>query len=246
MGTLVQAIFEATTAFSATNIDDLFILMLLFSPGESGRRPWQVVCGQFVGIGVLVAVSLLSLLGRIALPDGLIGLLGLFPISIGLSQIGETFSREASPGMPNASPDNGEDHALAEGVMAGIIGVASLTIANGSDNISVYMAMLANSDGFRLRVILGTFTLLTALWCLLAWWLNQTPLLGQPLQRFRRDLAPLLLVGIGALVLEEGRILQHPLLAMVALGCLGVMGISLIHQLRLLLVARRMAGVSEP
>ncbi|MEB3323917.1 MAG: cadmium resistance transporter [Cyanobacteriota bacterium] len=245
MGSLVQAIFEATTAFSATNIDDLFILMLLFSPGESGRRHWQVVCGQFVGIGVLVAVSLLSLLGRIALPDGLIGLLGLFPISIGLSQIGETFFRDGSP-MTKASPGNGEDRALAEGVIAGIISVASITIANGSDNISVYMAMLANSDGFRLRVILGMFTLLTGVWCLLAWWLNQTPLLGKPLQRFRRDLAPLLLVGIGAVVLEEGHILKHPLLAIVALGCLGVMGISLIHQLRHLQVARTIAGVSEP
>lgn len=235
MGSLVQAIFEATTAFSATNIDDLFILMLLFSPGDSVRRPWQVVCGQFVGISVLVAVSLLSLLGRIALPEGLLGLLGLFPISIGLSQLGETLSRGSSPAPSTASPDREEDPSLAEGVVAGILAVASLTIANGSDNISVYMAMLANSDGFRLRVILGTFTLLTGLWCLLAWWLTQTSLLDQPLQRFRRDLAPLLLVGIGALVLEQSHILKHPLLAMVALGCLGVMGLSLIHQLHLLL-----------
>lgn len=246
MGEFLQAVVEATTAFSATNIDDLFLLMLLFSPNESSRRPWQVVCGQYVGISVLVAVSLLSLLGRIALPEGLIGLLGLFPISLGLSQLGETLSKETSSAPSPPFSDDREETTLAGGVMAAIIGVASLTIANGSDNISVYMAMLANSDGHRLQVILATFALLTGLWCLLAWWLTKTPLLEEPLQRFRRDLAPLLLVGIGALVLGESHILRHPMLAMVALGCLGVMVISLIQQLRLLVAGRRLAGVSEP
>ncbi|MEB3325607.1 MAG: cadmium resistance transporter [Cyanobacteriota bacterium] len=251
MGGFLQAVVEATTAFSATNIDDLFLLMLLFTPSESSRRPWQVVCGQYLGIGVLVAVSLLSLLGRIALPEGLIGLLGLFPISLGLSQLGNTFSRDSfpldTPSTPSApSQDVTEETTLAGGVLAAIIGVASLTIANGSDNISVYMAMLANSDGLRLPVTLVTFALLTGLWCLLAWWLTKTPVLQEPLQRFQRDLAPLLLVGIGALVLGESHILRHPPLAMVALGCLGVMVISLIHQLRLLLDGKRLAGVSEP
>ncbi|MEB3325540.1 MAG: cadmium resistance transporter [Cyanobacteriota bacterium] len=246
MGVFLQAVVEATTAFSATNIDDLFLLMLLFSPGESTRRPWQVVCGQYVGISVLVAVSLLSLLGRIAFPEGLIGLLGLFPINLGLSQLGETFCKESLSAPLTPSPDETEENTLAEGVLAAIIGVATLTIANGSDNISVYMAMLANSDGLRLPVILATFALLTGLWCLLAWWLTKTPVLQEPLQRFRRDLAPLLLVGIGALVLGESHILKHPLLAMVALVCSGVMVISLIHQLRLLLEGRRLAGVSEP
>jgi cadmium resistance protein CadD (predicted permease) len=241
----LQAVVEATTAFSATNIDDLFLLMLLFSPSESSRRPWQVVCGQYVGISVLVAVSLLSLLGRIALPEGLIGMLGLFPISLGLSQLGETFSKETSSALAALSPGETEEATLAGGVLAAIVGVASLTIANGSDNISVYMAMLANSEGLRLQVILSTVALLTGLWCLLAWWLTKTPLLEEPLQRFRRDLAPLLLVGIGALVLGESHILRHPQLAMVALGCLGVMVMSLIHQLRLLLERRRLAGVSE-
>ena len=240
---ILQGVFEAATAFSATNIDDLFLLMLLFSPSESSHQPWQVVCGQFVGIGVLVAISLLSLLGRIALPEGLIGMLGLFPISLGLSQLGGTVSGEPSSSLSH--PSSGEEAALAGGVLAAIIGVASLTIANGSDNISVYMAMLANSDGPRLRVILATFALLTGLWCLLAWWITKTPLLKKPLQRFRRDLAPLLLVGIGALVLWDSHILKHPLLAMVALGCLAVMVISLIHQLQSLL-AKRLSGVLEP
>jgi cadmium resistance protein CadD (predicted permease) len=105
------------------------------------------------------------------------------------------------------------------------------------------MALMANSDPLRLWVFLGTFALLTAGWCLLAWWLTQTAALAQPLRRLRRDLTPVLLVVIGALVLHDGHTLRHPGLAMVALACLGVMVASLILPLRRLLLARLLGAV---
>ena len=229
MGAFGQAALEAATAFSATNIDDLFLLMVFFTPTATTPKPWQVVCGQFLGIGVLVAVSLLSIVGRLALPAGVIGLLGLFPFSLGLSQLAESFA-----GPRDSLDAKGEDQrSFSEGIGAAILGVAALTIAK-----------LGNSDPFRLRVILGMFALLTGLWCLLAWWLTQTAALAQPLRRFRRDLAPLLLMGIGALVLLDSHTLADPPLAMVALACLGVMVASLIQQLRELLSARHLAGAS--
>ncbi|MFN7677011.1 MAG: cadmium resistance transporter [Cyanobacteriota bacterium] len=241
METFVPAVLQASTAFVATNIDDLFILMLLFSRIRPTFRAWQVVCGQFVGIGALVAISLLSLLGRLAVPESWIGLLGLVPISLGLSQLAETFDAGT---VDPAPPDDGST--MAEGVIAGVIGVAALTIANGSDNISVYMALLANGDSLSVPVFLGTFALLTGAWCLLAWWLTRISALAPVLRRFRRDLAPVLLVVIGTLVLHESHILSHPALAMVALACLAVMVVSLIQQLRRLLLARRLAVVSPP
>lgn len=242
MAAFIQPALEAATAFSATNIDDLFILMLFFSRLNASFRAWHVVCGQCLGIASLVAVSLLSLLGRVALPEGMIGLLGLFPISLGLSQLAETF--DAGQGPRNSPAASDADSA--EGWIAAILGVATLTIANGSDNISVYMAMLANSDPGRLGVFLLVFALLTGLWCLLAWWLTQTSSLAQPLRRLQRDLAPVLLVAIGALVLHDSHTLRHPVLAMVALACLGVMVASLIQQLHLLLRRRRPAALTPP
>lgn len=245
MGAFVPAVLQASTAFVATNIDDLFILMLLFSRLQPTFRAWQVVSGQFVGIAALVAVSLLSLLGRVALPEGVLGLLGLFPISLGLSQLAETFDEDnglaVSPDGDDAAAGDGQT----DGVLAGILAVSALTIANGSDNISVYMAMLANSDPFSLQVVLGMFALLTGLWCWLAWWLTQTPVLVEPLKRFRRDLAPVVLMVIGLLVLHGSRILAHPPLAAVALACVAVMLASLIRQLSVLLAVRPWAGAPD-
>ena len=43
------------SAFVATNIDDLFILMLFFS--SPNFQKGQVVIGQYLGIGMLVIIS---------------------------------------------------------------------------------------------------------------------------------------------------------------------------------------------
>ncbi len=234
MTAFIQPVMEATTAFSATNVDDLFLLMLFFSRLDHSFRAWQVVGGQFLGIASLLAVSLLAVAGRLALPEGLIGLLGLFPISLGLTQLADA--------LVSPAPGTSEPNDLSGGPwVAGLLGVAGLTIANGSDNISVYMALLANGDPLRLRVFPPVFAALTALWCLMAWRLTQSSALGQPLRRLQRDLAPVLLVGIGVLVLLESRIPRHPPLAAVALICLGVMVVSLLPQLRQLLPGRRQA-----
>jgi cadmium resistance protein CadD (predicted permease) len=225
MTAFLQPVLEATTAFSATNVDDLFILMLFFSRRDHSFPTWQVVGGQYLGMASLLAISLLAVVGRMAIPEGWIGLLGLFPISLGLSQLAESLDNNAS---------EVEDPLAGSGMpwVAGLLGVASLTIANGSDNISVYMAMLATSDPLRLKVFPLVFAVLTALWCLLAWRLTQTDLLAKPLRRLQRDLAPLLLVVIGALVLHDSHLSRHPPLALVALACLGVMVASLLRQLR--------------
>ncbi|MFN9646140.1 MAG: cadmium resistance transporter [Cyanobacteriota bacterium] len=230
---------EATTAFSATNVDDLFLLMLFFSRLDHTFRIWQVVAGQFLGIASLLAVSLLAVAGRLALPEGLIGLLGLFPISLGLSQLADAL---VSPAQQASEPDTPSGGPW----LAGLLGVAGLTIANGSDNISVYMALLANSDPLRLRIFPLVFAALTALWCLMAWRLSQSGVLGQLLRRLQRELAPVLLVGIGMLVLLESEIPRHPPLAAVALICLGVMVGSLLLQLRPLLPGHRLAPQPQP
>lgn len=227
MASFIQTAFEATTTFSATNVDDLFILMLFFSRLDQSFRAWHVVCGQFIGITVLVLVSLLSLLGRFAVPEGWIGVLGLFPISLGLSQLAETLDATSSASL---TPGVAQTF-RAQQWLAGIIAVTTLTIANGGDNISVYIAMLANSNSSRLQIFLFMFALLTGLWCLLAWWMTQSPGFTKPLLRLGREWAPILLVGIGIFVLIESQLWAYPSLALFCLLCLVVMASSLTLQL---------------
>lgn len=62
-------------AFLASNIDDLLILMAFFA---NRRFPVsQIVLGQYVGMGSLLAVGLLGLLVALFVPGSFIGLIGL-------------------------------------------------------------------------------------------------------------------------------------------------------------------------
>jgi cadmium resistance protein CadD (predicted permease) len=53
-------------AFAATDIDDLFLLMIFYSSQSFPAR--QVTLGQFIGIGVLVAISVLGSLIALVIP----------------------------------------------------------------------------------------------------------------------------------------------------------------------------------
>jgi cadmium resistance protein CadD (predicted permease) len=73
------------SAFIATNIDDIFVLMLFFS--SSKFHKFRVVIGQYLGIGLLVVIGALGSLLALVVPQQIIGLLGFVPISIGIIRL---------------------------------------------------------------------------------------------------------------------------------------------------------------
>jgi cadmium resistance protein CadD (predicted permease) len=64
------------TAFVATNIDDLLILIAFFANSRYPLR--QIVLGQYAGMGALLAISIVGLLIALIVPNNLIGLIGIF------------------------------------------------------------------------------------------------------------------------------------------------------------------------
>lgn len=163
MEELITAIPTGITAFTATNLDDLLILSLWFSQINNNFRIRHIIIGQFLGFSVLVIASLPGFFGGLILPDHWIGLLGLAPIAIGLNSWLNQDSddseesddvltqRETSPFSSFLSPQT--------------YSVAAITVANGSDNISIYVPLFANSHLIRLLIILCIFFLLVGVWC---------------------------------------------------------------------------------
>ena len=76
-------------AFAAANIDDIFVLMMFFSYSSSSMTfaVKQVVLGQYIGIGLLVAISALGSFISLAVPMYIIALLGIVPIVIGVKKL---------------------------------------------------------------------------------------------------------------------------------------------------------------
>lgn len=125
----MNIIVISIVAFAATNIDDTFILMLFF--GDKRFRSSDIYLGHYVGIGLLVMISIIgSVIGNF-IDSKYIGLLGLFPIYLGIRQ------------FIQLAKNSNEAEAFENTEKAGLLTVATTTFANGGDNIGTYIPLFA-------------------------------------------------------------------------------------------------------
>jgi cadmium resistance protein CadD (predicted permease) len=163
-------------AFAATNLDDLFLLVAWFA---AGTRVHQVVLGQALGIGALFAISVVAAVLTWVLPQELAAWLGLLPIVFGITML-------LHPEPPAAAP-----------AVHGVLAVASVTIANGGDNLGTYIPLFANTGAGGLALTGAIFAGMTVLWCMAAHWLVRHPDAGAPIRRLGPKAVPWVLIGIG-------------------------------------------------
>lgn len=208
MNSLLGAVITAATAFVATNIDDILILMLFFTQLNNNFRPRHIIIGQYLGFTVLIVASLPGYFGGMLLPKAWVGLLGLLPLVIGIShfwQSDETQGQVQSVSLPS-SPAKLRLPFISSffGLLAPqTYQVAAVTIANGGDNISIYVPLFASSNLFRLIVILGVFFGLVGAWCYIAYWLSHHSALAPALTRYSHRIVPFVLIGLGIYILVE-------------------------------------------
>lgn len=182
--TVLAAAVTAAAAFAATNVDDLFVLMLLFGQARGADERRKIVLGQFLGVALLTAVSLAGGLGLGLLAPRYLRLLGLAPIALGLRAWRNRNDREEAPGNTLSAP-----------------AVAALTVVNGGDNIGVYLPLFAQMRGGERAVTLLVFALLCGLWCAVSRRLAALPAVAQTISRHKSWLVPLVLVLLGLCIL---------------------------------------------
>jgi len=71
MESLTATVGTAAALFVGTNLDDMLVLAVLNVSSRANGQPktWQIWAGQYAGVAVLVAVSLLAALGLTVLPE---------------------------------------------------------------------------------------------------------------------------------------------------------------------------------
>ncbi len=143
---LVTTIISSFMAFTATNIDDIFILLVLFSQVKTGvikkegrtvrektkMKELYIVIGQYLGFSVITFLSIIGSLSSFFIPVSWIGLLGFVPIYMGVKGILSHRSYKRNEVIDNVS--------------GSIFKVALITLANGADNISIYIPMFASQN----------------------------------------------------------------------------------------------------
>jgi cadmium resistance transport/sequestration family protein len=192
MESLLALIGMAIVMFVSTNVDDVVVLAGFFA--DKRFRARDTVLGQYVGITALFGASVAASLISLVIPRAYIGLLGVVPILIGGKKLFELYlqrdrTEETSDYQTNAR-QNGR-----------VTTVALVTLANGGDNIGIYTPSFAIQSAQTIIVIALVFIVMTALWCFVARALVNHPKLGSPIRRYGHRVTPVVLVGLGVVIL---------------------------------------------
>lgn len=184
----VSLLATAVVAFLGTTIDDLVILTALFLTRRTAGRPTvrAIVAGQYAGFVVILAAALLAATGLQIVPDRWVGLLGLVPIAFGVWGLWRL---------------RGSDEDSRQPLATSAVRIATMTFANGADNISVFTPLFRSlhAAGSVLATIL--FLILVGVWCALGALLGSHRAMVATLGRISHWLVPVVFIAVGMLIL---------------------------------------------
>lgn len=187
---MIETLILSISAFVGTNIDDMLIDTLLFAGTKSKAEVRNVVIGKYIGMAVLVSVSILAVCGIQFLPQQYIRHLGLVPIALGI--------REVVGHLRRKGDEDGKTEHRGGNLL---LNTALITVANGADNIGVYVPLFAKIKAWQMIVVIGVFLCMVAVWCFFGKKLSDLPVLKNWLGKYRRLIVPIVYITLGLYLL---------------------------------------------
>jgi cadmium resistance protein CadD (predicted permease) len=202
---------EGIIAFTVTNIDDMMILLLLFSQSDSSFRKRHIFIGQYLGFFAIIMLSLPGFFGGLFIQREWLGLLGIIPIAIGMKQLinqqiettESTAVQTVNPDFPRLLHPNPVFSFFLSILHPNTYQVAAITIANSGDNISVYIPLFAGQDFVSLGIIIAVFLAMVGVGCGIAYLLTSQVTIGYILSRYGRAMIPFILMALGLFILYD-------------------------------------------
>ena len=186
---------QATALFAVTNIDDILVLALFFAQGAGRRGTTRAIAvGQYLGFTAILVVAVAAAFGATFLPENAIPYLGVLPLALGIRAAIETWRHRKDPDEEKAKREGGPK----------ALEVAAVTFANGGDNIGVYVPVFATAGIGGMSVQVAVFLVLVAVWIAAGRFFATRPAIARVLSRWGHILLPVVLIGIGLLILIEG------------------------------------------
>ena len=159
----------------------------------------QIVLGQYLGMGSLIGVSLAGSLITLVLPRNLIGLIGLFPIAIGIKELLHL----------DKKGDEEDEEKLAKKLLQSkktrlpFLTAAAITFSGGEE-IGIYTTLFAtNNEVGSIITLVSVVMVLIALWSFLANYLVKHSFLANVFRSIGSRVLPYVLIGLGIYILAE-------------------------------------------
>ncbi|WP_214105456.1 cadmium resistance transporter [Acrocarpospora catenulata] len=186
---------QAAGLFAVTNIDDILVLALFFAQGAGHEGTTRrIAIGQYLGFAAILAVAGAAAFGATFLPEEAIPYLGLLPFALGVKAAVQAWRHRNDPEEERRATQGGPR----------ILEVAAVTFANGGDNIGVYVPVFATAGTAGMSIYVIVFLVLLAVWIAAGRYFATRPAIAKALSRWGHILLPVVLIGIGLLILIEG------------------------------------------
>jgi len=222
---LISIVIFAFISFACTNIDDLFILMLFFSQINNVMKKRHVVIGQYLGIGILITLSIIGALGVSVIPHEYVGLLGLVPIYLGIKEYidykkeiknNENIGQLEFKNSKNKEKiDTKRNHIITfikSLFNPSVVKVSSVTLANGGDNIGVYIPLFTGMSLVDILITVIVFVFLTAVWCFIGLKLSEHPFVQRNIKKYKYIFVPIIFIGLGIFILMKNETISFILM----------------------------------
>ena len=199
---MLQSIFSAIAVYISTSIDYLFILLIIFSQSHTQKGIRHIFWGQYLGTGILVAVSLFAAYVLNFIPqDWIIGLLGLIPIYLGIrvAVIGEEEEEEEEEVVEKLE---------SRGTSRLFWTVALITIASGGDNLGIYIPYFTSLAFSEILIALVVFVISIAILCFISYKLAKISFVSETLEKYERIIIPIVFIGLVIFILVENGTIQ--------------------------------------
>ncbi|QJY50755.1 cadmium resistance transporter [Pseudonocardia broussonetiae] len=188
---------QAVGLFTVTNIDDVIVLSLFYARGAGvPGTTTRILGGQYLGFGAILAAAVLVALGaRSFLPEEVIPYFGLIPLVLGVLAAWRAW---------RAWRDDDDDDDKVSGKALSVPTIAAVTFANGGDNIGVYVPVFATVGTGGIVAYSIVFLALVAVLVVAARYVATRKPIAEVLERWEQVLFPVVLIGLGIVILVEG------------------------------------------
>ncbi len=184
--------------FIATGIDEMLLLIILFSMAKREKDVRDVFVGQQIGMTLVLIMTLLAVYGLGFITREWVGLLGILPIAVGII---EFFSGEEE--------DDDDKILMKTAIFSNwIFRVALIAIAGGAEELAIFIPYFSSLHVKELLIAVVTFTLMIPIWSGICMRLARVGNIDLVINNYRRFIVPIIFIGIGINILLENNTLK--------------------------------------
>ncbi|WP_159637051.1 cadmium resistance transporter [Erysipelothrix anatis] len=192
---MISIIFTGIMTYIATSIDYIVLLIILFAQQRQTGKKYQIILGTYIGMAILIGISLAGSMGVSLLPDEYIGLLGLIPLVLGIKVL-----------LQKEDNDSDNDEEISQEYL--VISTASLLLAAGADNIGVYIPLFATSSISSTTVIIIVYIVLTAFLLFVCDKVSTIEGISETVEKYEKIIVPIVFIILGIYIMIDGNIIQ--------------------------------------